>query len=316
VWLLVVYASIGLLFAPFPRKLKIAGLSAIAVLICGGLALSNFAGSNDTGLLRVDVIDVGQGSSALVRFPTGETMLVDGGGIPDDSYDIGRGVLAPFLWYEGIRRLNYVALSHYHPDHALGLRFILRNFYVGSFWTSGITGDDPAAREIYRCLDEIALKRGIKVRTFPDLSKDVQIAQTRIRLLHPSQDFVEHDSKKDLNAVSLVLEISFGKTRVILPGDAGRKAEDLIIPALEGRMRTLLVAGHHGSRYSSSEEFLDALHPEAIVCSCGYDNQFGFPASEVLERCEKRNIPVYRTDINGAVHALSNGREWTISSEQ
>jgi competence protein ComEC len=142
VWLFVVYASMGLLFAPFARKLKIAGLGAMAALICGGLALSNLAASNVTGALRVDVIDVGQGSSALVRFPTGETMLADGGGIPDDSYDIGRGVLAPFLWYEGIRRLDYVALSHYHPDHALGLRFILRNFDVGSFWTSGITGDD------------------------------------------------------------------------------------------------------------------------------------------------------------------------------
>ncbi|MGA2939137.1 MAG: DNA internalization-related competence protein ComEC/Rec2 [Syntrophobacteraceae bacterium] len=316
VWLFVVYASIGLLFAPFPRKIKIAGLSAIAVLMCGGLALSNHAGANYTGQLRVDVIDVGQGSSALVRFPTGETMLVDGGGIPDDSYDIGRGVLAPFLWYEGIRRLNYVALSHYHPDHALGLRFILRNFDVGSFWTSGITGDDPAAGEIHRCLDEIALKRGIKVRTFPDLFKDVQIGQTRIRLLHPTRDFLEHDSKKDLNEVSLVLEISFGKTRVILPGDAGRRAEDLIIPALEGRMRTLLVAGHHGSRYSSSEEFLDALHPEAIVCSCGYDNQFGFPAPDVIGRCAARNIPMYRTDANGAVHAVSDGQKWTISSEQ
>ena len=157
---------------PFPRKLKIAGLSAIAVLVCGGLALSNHAGSNDTGVLRVDVIERGRGHPPSFRFPTGETMLVDGGGIPDDSYDIGRAVLAPFLWREGIRRLNYVALSHCHPDHALGLRFILRNFDAGSFWTSGITGDDPAAAEIHRCFDEIALKRGIKIRTFPDLFKD------------------------------------------------------------------------------------------------------------------------------------------------
>jgi len=102
---------------------------------------------------------------------------------------------------------------------------------------------------------------------------------------------------------------------VILPGDAGRIAEDLIIPALDGGMRTLLVAGHHGSRYSSSEEFLDALRPVAIVCSCGYDNQFGFPAHEVIERCAVRNIPMYRTDINGAVHAVSDGQKWTITSE-
>ncbi len=315
VWLFVVYASLGLLFAPFARKLKIAGLGVMAALICGGLALGNLAGSNVTGALRVDVIDVGQGSSALVRFPTGETMLVDGGGIPDDSYDIGRGVLAPFLWYEGIRRLDHVALSHYHPDHALGLRFILRNFDVGSFWTSGITGDDRKAG-IIRCgLDEIALKRRIKIRTFPDLFKDVQIGQTRIRLLHPTRESLEHESQRDLNEVSLVLEISFGQTRVILPGDAGRSVEELIIPALEGRMRTLLVAGHHGSRYSSSEEFLDALRPVAIVCSCGYDNQFGFPAPAVIERCAARNIPMYRTDLHGAVHAVSDGLKWTFTTE-
>ena len=121
----------------------------------------------------MDVIDVGQGTSTLVRLPTGETMLVDGGGIPDDSYDIGRAVLAPFLWHEGIRRLDYVVLSHYHPDHALGLRFILRNFDVGSFWTSEIIRGRPCGRgRPRRCLDEIALKRKIRIRTFPDLFAD------------------------------------------------------------------------------------------------------------------------------------------------
>jgi competence protein ComEC len=324
-WLFVIYASIGLFFAPFSRKLKIAGLGAMAALICGGLALSSHAGSNNTGALRVDVIDVGQGTSTLVRLPTGETMLVDGGGVPDDSYDIGRGVLAPYLWHEGIRRLDYVVLSHDHPDHGLGLRFILRNFDVGSFWTSGITGDDREGRGIHfqheedrrvNChLDEIALKRKIKIRTFPDLIKDMQIGQARIRLLHPTRDFLEDESRGDLNELSLVLEISFGETRVILPGDIGRSVEESIIPDLDGRMLTLLVAAHHGSRYSNSEEFLDALRPRAIVFSCGYDNQFGFPAPAVIERCVARNIPVYRTDLQGAVHAVSDGRKWTITPE-
>jgi competence protein ComEC len=313
-WLLVVYSSMGLLLAPFSRKIKIAGLSGMAVLICAGLVLSSNAGSNNTGTLRVDVIDVGQGTSTLVRLPTGETMLDDGGGIPDDSYDTGRSVVAPYLWHEGIRRLDYVVLSHYHPDHALGLRFILRNFDVGSFWTSEITGDDPAAGEIRRYLDEIASKRKIKIRTFPELLADLQIGQTRIRLLHPSIRAIK-DLRGNLNETSLVLEISYGETRVILPGDAGQTAEDLIIPALGGRMTTLLIAGHHGSRYSSSEEFLDALRPRAFVCSCGYDNQFGFPAPAVIERCAARNIPIYRTDTNGAVHAVSDGRQWTITPE-
>jgi len=112
------------------------------------------------------------------------------------------------------------------------------------------------------------------------------------------------------------MEITFGETRVILPGDIGKGVEELIVPSLRECGQTLLVAAHHGSKYSNSEEFLDALKPRSIVFSCGYDNQFGFPSRAVLERCAKRNIPIYRTDMNGAVHAVSNGREWTVSSER
>jgi competence protein ComEC len=239
-------------------------------------------------------------------------MLVDGGGIPDDSYDIGRGVLAPFLWHEGIRRLENVVVSHDHPDHGLGLRFILAHFDVGSFWTSGIIDNNPKAPHCG--LDEIASKRKIKIRTFPDLLKDVQIGGARIGLLHPTRDFLANGSRRDLNDVSLVVQISYGETAVILPGDIGRKVEMSIIPTLEDRGQTLLVAAHHGSRNSSSEEFLDALRPIAIAFSCGYDNQFGFPHSAALERCAARKIPVYRTDLQGAVHAVSDGRKWTITT--
>jgi len=136
-----------------------------------------------------------------------------------------------------------------------------------------------------------------------------------VRLLHPTLECIEHQSKQNLNELSLVIEITFGETRVILPGDAGRSSEEKIIPALDGGLRTLLVAGHHGSRHSSCEEFLDALRPRAIVFSCGYDNQFGFPAAAAVQRCAERNIPMYRTDLQGAVHAVSDGLKWTITTE-
>ena len=112
--------------------------------------------------------------------------------------------------------------------------------------------------------------------------------------------------------ISLMVEISFGQTRVILPG---RSFEESIIPSLGDRMTTLLVAAHHGSRYWNSEEFLDALRPRAIVFSCGYDNQFGFPAPAAVRRCAERNIPMYRTRLQGAIHAESDGHKWTITAE-
>jgi competence protein ComEC len=325
VWLLAVYATLFLILAPFPRKLKFAGAGVAAVLVCVSLALGGHAGRNAAGTLQVDVIDVGQGTSTLVRFPEGATMLVDGGGLPDENYDIGRSVVAPFLWREGIRGLDYVALSHDHPDHGLGLRFILRNFDVGSFWTSGITGEEQEGvdaasrleegRHVHSHLDEIALRRKIKIRTFPDLFSDIKVGQATVRVLHPTRYFLEHESKRDLNQTSLVLEICFGRTRVILPGDIGAKVEESIIPSLEGNLETFLVGAHHGSRYSNSEQFLDALRPRAVAFSCGYDNQFGFPHPAVLERCAGRNIAVWRTDLQGAVHAVSDGQGWTITSE-
>ncbi len=318
-WLVVVYASLGLLFAPFPKKLKTAGLIAAALLVSSAIAMNGSAARllqpGAMGVLKVDVIDVGQGSSALIRFPAGQTMLVDGGGFPGSSYDVGCEVLAPFLWHEGIRRLDYVVLSHYHPDHALGLCFILRNFDVGQFWTSEISGDDHEATVIRRRLNEIALKRKIAIRTFPSLLKDVHIGPAEVRLLHPTTDFFQHASRKELNDLSLAFAISFGKTRVILPGDIDSRVEKSIIRRLKGGMLTLLVAAHHGSRNSSCGQFLDALNPVAVVFSCGYDNVFHFPAPAVLKRCARRNIPAYRTDVNGDVRALSDGSNWKITSE-
>ncbi len=320
VWLIVVYGSLALMFAPFPRKIKTAGLAAAALLFSLAIAIG---GSSATllrpgapGALKVDVIDVGQGSSALIRFPTGQTMLVDGGGAPASSYDIGCEVLAPFLWHESIRRLDYVALSHYHPDHALGLCFILSNFDVGEFWTSEISGEDREATVTLRRINEITSRRKIAIRTFPSLEKDVQIGPAGVRLLHPPTEFLEHASRKDLNDLSLVFEVSFGKTRVILPGDIDSKIEKSIIPRLPKDMLTLLVAAHHGSGHSSCGEFLDALRPVAVIFSCGYDNIFHFPAPAVLKRCAKRNIPIYRTDLQGAIHAVSDGRKWTVSGEE
>ncbi|MDR3569234.1 MAG: DNA internalization-related competence protein ComEC/Rec2 [Syntrophobacteraceae bacterium] len=319
VWLILVYASLGLLFAPFPKKLKTAGLAAVAVLSTLVIAMNVGAAHRlqpgGMGALRVDVIDVGQGSSALIRFPCGQTMLIDGGGFPTGSYDIGSEVVAPLLWHESIRRLDYVALSHYHPDHALGLCFILRHFDVGQFWTSEISGDDYEATVTRRRLNEIASKQKIAIRTFPDLLKEVKIGSARVRLLHPGADFIEQASRKDLNDLSLVFEISFGKTRVILPGDIDSTIEKSIIPRIDKNRPTLLVAAHHGSRRSSCEEFLDALRPVAVVFSCGYENLFHFPAPVVLKRCAKRNIPIYRTDLQGDVRAVSDGSTWSLTTE-
>lgn len=260
--------------------------------------------------LRVDVIDVGQGSSTLVRFPTDETMLVDGGGFNDDAYDIGRHVLAPFLWQEGIRRIDTVVLSHDHPDHRNGLRFILSHFDVGSLWESGL-----AAQGINRSdLAGIADRRRIPVMQIPQIEGERMIGGCSVRLLHPTASYVESSwDRENLNAVSIVLEIRFGRSRIIIPGDIEAPLDEVLftgVPAFDGQ--TLLISPHHGSKQSNPPSLLDNLQPRAVVFSCGPDNIFGFPHSSVLQECERRNIGVMRTDLDGAVTAVSAGMGWEL----
>ncbi|MFZ2447286.1 MAG: DNA internalization-related competence protein ComEC/Rec2 [Syntrophobacteraceae bacterium] len=317
-WLFAIYAGLALIFAPLSRKARLAGFGALILLFFGHAALGTvLRDGNGGGLLRADVIDVGQGSAALVRFPTGEAMLVDGGGFRDDSYDIGRAVVAPFLWRLGVRRLDHVVVSHDHPDHRNGLRFILSHFDTGCFWTSGITDRGAGGEEGgKRVLEEIASRRNIRVRSFPELGDEIRIGEARVRVIHPGPYYRDRRELYNLNDLSLVIEVVFGETALILPGDIGRDIEIAIAPGFRQGRRVLLVSPHHGSEYSNSGEFLDALRPRAVVFSCGYGNQFGFPAPGALRRCGERNIGTFRTDLDGMVHAVSDGRQWTISAEE
>ncbi|MHC1724450.1 MAG: ComEC/Rec2 family competence protein [Syntrophobacteraceae bacterium] len=240
-------------------------------------------------------------------------MLVDGGGFADNTFDIGRGVLAPFLWHAGLRRLDHVVLSHSHPDHANGLRFVLSHFDTGLFWTGGLEAGGPES--ISAALHEIATKRNIKIRTFPELYDDIQVGDSRVHLCHPGREFLQNQREWDLNDLSLVLEITYGDTSLILPGDIGQDVEEVLASTFRAGKQTLLVSSHHGSESSNSERLLDALRPRAIVFPCGYDNRYGFPAKGVIKRCSERNIPMYRTDLHGAVHAVSDGRQWVLTTE-
>jgi competence protein ComEC len=266
--------------------------------------------------LKVDIIDVGQGTATLVRFTRGEAMIVDGGGFADQSFDIGRQVVAPFLWNQGVRTIDYMVLSHDHPDHRNGLRFLLNHFKVGSYWTSGVPdagagGGEPPATN----LESIASARNVTVRSFPELSEDLAVGPALIRVLSPSEDSMRGGNSLATNDLSLVLEIRFGGTTVVLPGDIGSTIEKQITGKITKGSKSLLLSAHHGSRHSNSEEMLEALRPEAVVFSCGFGNTFGFPATNVLARCDARGIRTYRTDTDGAVSAVSDGQDWKIFTQ-
>lgn len=304
------YAALILMLLPCSAVRRILALCVLASVCILCTSLHHARDSSSPPLrLKATFLDVGQGTSTLLEFPSGETMLVDGGGFWDHSFDVGRHVVAPFIWHRGIRHLDYVVLSHDHPDHKNGLKFILSTFSIGQFWESGIHAGSRSVGD----LEAIAHRRGIPVKKLESILGSHRIGGAEVRVLHPSEDYLRRIwDRRNLNNISLVLQIRFGSTSVLLPGDIDQSVETTLPLERDENEQWLVAAPHHGSASSSGMEWLRSLQPAALIFSCGKDNVFGFPAPEVLERKRALRIPHYRTDRSGAVEAVSDGLKWSF----
>ncbi|MEJ2024576.1 MAG: ComEC/Rec2 family competence protein, partial [Deltaproteobacteria bacterium] len=250
--------------------------------------------------LRVTFLDVGKGNSALVEFPKGKKMIIDGGGFSRGDFDVGEMVVAPFLWHSKILEVDYLVLSHPQSDHMNGLRFIAEHFHPKEFWYSGDAVDVPAFKELLRMVKE----KGITVRTPVDLKRGLVINGVRVELLHPrpgeKRPFESIDGKW-LNNRSLVLRISNGGTSFLFPGDIEAGGENELVARAGERLHSdVLLSPHHGSNTSSSLEFLEAVNPRLCVVSSGEGNPH-FPHPSVLKRLREAGCKVICTARSGAV---------------
>jgi competence protein ComEC len=248
--------------------------------------------------LKVTFIDVGQGDSVLLEFPGKTKMLVDGGGTPDDTFDVGEKVLSPFLWRKGIKKIDYLVLTHAHPDHMNGLKAVARNFKIKNYWE----GFSPKESDSYLQLMEALASRTTKQKMFRGDS--ISIEGTHIRVLHP----IKRDPgiRRVHNNQSLVLQIINGHDSFLLTGDIEREVETKILKGPASVDSTVLKSPHHGSKSSSTPEFIEGVSPEIIVISVGRGNWYGLPHPDVLERYADIGAAVYRTDLHGAIEITSN----------
>jgi competence protein ComEC len=250
-------------------------------------------------------IDVGQGDSIFVVFPDGKRMLVDGGGIPAFGHqtrsqlDIGEDVVAPYLWDRGIRNLDVVVLSHAHEDHIGGLPALVGDFHPKELWT-GATPDSPT----WQTLRVKAAANGVKIvpMHFP---RRFAFGGAEIEVLAPPADYVATDSPK--NDDSLVLRLGYGRNGFLLPGDAERPIERDMLAEDEIRRTDVLKVAHHGSRTSSTEDFVSAVEPVFAVISVGFENSYGHPNRDVVERLRQHRAVVYRTDQDGLITIRGDG---------
>ena len=251
-------------------------------------------------VLRVVFLDVGQGDATVVLFPDGRVLLVDAGGIPGSAFNIGDRIVGPALRVLGVRSLDTVVVTHGDPDHAGGVPAVLRRFGARAVW-EGVPVPPHAG------LGVIADRASAARATWRSLQAgDREIAGgVEIRVLHPPPP--EWERQRVRNDDSIVLELRYGEVSIILPGDIGREAEALITPVLAQRRITVVKAPHHGSATSSTEPFVDAVHPAAVVFSAGRSNRFGHPAPAVVSRYRARQALVFRTDEDGAVLLDTDG---------
>ena len=269
-----------------------------------GLARAALSLSGDGGRdLALHFLDVGQGDAAAIRTPGGRWVLVDAGPAGARA-DAGRRVVAPFLERRGVRRLAAVVVSHAHADHLGGLPSVLRRVPAAIVVEPGAPFTDGGYLAF---LDLLA--RGA-ARWHPGRAGECFVLDgVRFSFVHPVRSWPGWGV--DVNEDSLVLLVEFGGFEALFSGDAGFPAEAAMQDRL-GRIDVLKV-GHHGSRGSTGDRWLDRLAPRLAVISVGR-NDYGHPAPETLARLERHEVSVYRTDRDGTISVSTDGRRLNVRS--
>ena len=246
--------------------------------------------------LELTVLPVGHGDSLLVS-SAGHHLLVDGGGVPE-GIDPGARIVVPYLRERGIRRLEVVALSHPHPDHALGLLTVLREVPVERLWL-------PAAVERGPLVDALLAAAGPARVEWLAAGEVRTLGAATVQVLSPPRDV---GRLRTVNDRSLVLHVGAGSRSVLLPGDAGAAAEE-DLPPMES---TVVKVPHHGSRTASSPRLVDSSLAWLALFSDGRGNRFGLPAPEVVARWRGSGARVLRTDVDGAIRVSldESGVRW------
>lgn len=246
------------------------------------------------GKLEVASIDIGQGDALFLATPAKHLALLDGGGSRSDRFDPGESILSPYLWTRRISRLDTLIASHGDLDHIGGLIAAFDNFQPRQVWVS---------RHIRGPLwEKLKAKAGGRVR-YLAAGDQLQLGDIPVEVLWPPAQAAWEKS----NLTSLVLLLRHGKHRFLLTGDIERSVEtELLSSGKLGRVDVLKVA-HHGSKTSTSLEFLAATQPAIAVISAGFANPFGHPHPEVVGRLQEAHSMVLRTDLLGQIRILSDG---------
>ncbi|QSX07114.1 MBL fold metallo-hydrolase [Sedimentibacter sp. zth1] len=242
-------------------------------------------------------MDVGQGDCILLT-NSDQVMLIDAG-------DVGAGqVIIPYLKSRGIKKIDYLLLTHPHKDHIGSAVDVIDSFDIGTIYMSGKLATTKTFEKLLDKIDDKSIETII-----PDVEDKISFGDCDTQIIGPVKEY------DDLNNNSLVLKITYGNTRFLFTGDMEKESEMDIIETKISLKADVLKVAHHGSSGSSTGKFLNEVNPEISIISCGKDNDYGHPHAELLDKLTNIKSQVYRTDVSETVVVISDGNNIKINND-
>lgn len=284
-----------------PQQLKLIHLVILLCLSVFAVSTHSLASQKD-GLLKIYFFDIGQGDAIFIETPSGRQVLIDGG--PDNKVLSKLGEVMPF--YD--KDIDIVVVSHPHADHVVGLIDVLERYEIKNI---------IEAKESYNSSEFRAWQEAVKNENANNIEavagRVIDLGDgVNLTILHPFESVIGDNPKNPHDDV-VVAMLKYKGLEVMLTGDMEDEAERHLIMAGENLDSDVLKVGHHGSKTSTSEEFLSAVSPEVAVIQVGVKNRYGHPSPEVLERLENYGIKYYRNDLDGDIKLVSDGNNFSIS---
>ena len=283
---------------------------AVAVLAIIAGAISYFGGAFDDNSVPVNAdsgfsvhfIDVGQGSSTLIQAGT-KGVLIDAG-----ESEYGQGV-CDYIRSCGVSELSCVILTHQHSDHMGGMLQVLKSYKVGKFYMPELLDKTVPTTRLYENLLDILADKNIDAQ-YAEPGNEFTFSNASFTFIGPVKKV------DDLNNMSLVTRIVYGKTSFLICGDAEKTEMKTLVKTPYTLKSDIYLMSHHASSTGIYENFLNLVSPRVAIISCGEDNSYGHPHKEALNYIKNNSIKSYRTDTQGSIVVTCTDTGYTIKTEK
>ena len=258
----------------------------------------NIDGNIDTegDLLKVSFLDVGQADSILIN-ANNKYMLIDAGNNEDGP------LLVQYFKEQNITKFDYLIATHPHEDHIGGMDDIINNFDIEKIYMPDVTTTTKTFLDVLEAIEKKNMTYDV-----PNINQNFTLGNTLFQVIYTGND------KKNLNNSSIILKATFKNTSYLFTGDATSEVEKKILN--KDIQATVLKVGHHGSKYSTTTDFLNKVNPKYAIISVGKNNSYNHPNQVTINKLEKKNIEIHRTDQEGSIFLKSDGKTINITSKK